>query len=928
MEEFIYIQGARENNLKNIDLKIPRNKFIVVTGVSGSGKSSLVFDTLYAEGQRRYVESLSSYARQFLGKLKKPDVENIFGIPPAIAIEQKTIQGNNRSTVGTVTEIYDYLQLLFAKIGKTYSPKTGKEIKKHGVKDVFDFVTNLPEGTRIYITFPINAKDFSEAAEKIRFYKEKGFARIECNNKILYISEYENEPSICTDTSKIRILVDRLKNKKDNDNYSRINEAAEIAFRESNGYCTVKYQIGEVYKEENFSNKFEEDGIEYFEPSYHFFSFNNPLGACPVCQGYGNIIDYSNDLVFPDKNLSIVEDGIAPWRGSSSSYYKDLLIRNAHKFNFPVHKPIKDLTNKQIKLLWDGNKYFTGLREFFKMIEAKKYKVQARVFISRFKKQTTCPACNGTRLRKETSYVKVAGKNIQELVEMELADLYSFFKNIQLNKTDKEIAKHILHEITKRLEILVKIGLGYLTLNRTTNTLSGGESQRIRLANSIGSSLVGSLYILDEPSIGLHHNDTGKLINVLKELRDIGNTVVVVEHDEQIISEADYIIDLGPLAGENGGKVVFEGTPDKLKKSTSLTAQYLTGKRKIPIPATRRKWTNYITLTGATEHNLKLENKTVKFPLNVLTVITGVSGSGKSTLINDVLYKAVRNYVKEELQETGKYKSIGGDLHLIKHIEYIDQKPIGKSSRSNPATYLGAYDDIRKLFAEQPRAVFNGFSPKHFSFNVEGGRCETCKGEGIIKIDMQFMADVYLVCEACNGKRFKEEILEIEYKGKNISDILEMTISEAIDFFDTDKSTLTKKIVKKLSYLQQVGLGYLKLGQSSSTLSGGESQRIKLAYFLSKEKTEPTLFLFDEPTTGLHFYDIEKLIQAFNDLIKRGHSIIVIEHNPEIIKSADWIIDLGPLGGKEGGNIIAEGTPEMVAKSEISLTGKMLKTVL
>ncbi len=928
MDESIYIQGAQENNLKNIDLKIPRNKFTVITGVSGSGKSSLVFDTLYAEGQRRYVESLSSYARQFLGKLKKPDVENIFGIPPAIAIEQKTIQGNNRSTVGTVTEIYDYLQLLFAKIGKTYSPITGKEIKKHGVKDVAEFIASLPEDTRIYITFPLNATNFSEAAEKVRYYKEEGFARIECNGKIIYISEYEKNPSVCKDTRKIHILVDRLKNNQTEETRSRINEAAEIAFRESEGYCTVKYQNSDQYGKENFSNKFEEDSTEYFEPSYHFFSFNNPLGACPVCQGYGNVIDYSDELVFPDKNLSIIDDGIAPWRGSSSSYFKDLLIRNAHKFNFPVHKPIKDLTDKQIKLLWEGNKYFTGLREFFQMIEAKKYKVQARVFISRFRKQTTCPACNGTRLRKETSYVKVAGKNIQELVNMELADSYAFFKDIKLSEIDKQIAKHILHEITKRLGILVKVGLGYLTLNRTTNTLSGGESQRIRLTNSIGSSLIGSLYILDEPSIGLHHSDTGRLIKVLKELRDVGNTVVVVEHDEQIISEADYIIDLGPLAGRNGGQITFEGTPDKLKKSLSLTAQYLTGKRKISIPLVRRKWTNYISLTGVAEHNLKLENKTVKFPLNVLTVITGVSGSGKSTLINDVLYKAVRNHVKQELQETGKFKSLGGDLHLIKHIEYVDQKPIGKSSRSNPATYLKAYDDIRKLFAEQPRAKFNGLDPKHFSFNVEGGRCETCKGEGIIKIDMQFMADVYLVCEACHGKRFKEEILEIKYRDKNISDVLEMTISEAIEFFSADTTTLAKNIVKKLTYLQNVGLGYLQLGQSSSTLSGGESQRIKLAYFLSKEKSDQTLFLFDEPTTGLHFYDVEKLLKAFSDLIKRGHSIIVIEHNPEIIKSADWIIDLGLGGGKAGGNIVAEGTPEDVATNEISLTGKMLKALL
>ncbi len=927
--EYIKIEGARENNLKNIDLHIPRNKLTVVTGVSGSGKSSLVFDTLFAEGQRRYVESLSSYARQFLGKLKKPDVEKIEGIPPAIAIEQKTIQGNNRSTVGTVTEIYDYLQLLFAKIGKTFSPISGKEVKKHSVKDVTEYVKALEEGSRLYIVFPINAENFAEAAGKIRNYKEKGFVRLECNGKILYITEYENNPELCEDYQNLNILVDRVKTKKDESTVSRINEAAEIAFRESEGHCIIKIVDGNAIKEEtSFSNKFEEDGITFTEPSYHFFSFNNPLGACPVCEGYGNIIDYSDDLVFPDKNLSIIDDAIAPWRGSSSSFFKEQLIKNAHKFNFPVHKPIKDLTEKQIQLLWTGNKYFTGLREFFKMIEAKTYKIQARVFIARFRKQTTCPACKGTRLRKETSYVKVGGKNIQQLVNLELSELYNFFQNLELDETDKQIAKHILHEINKRLELLIKVGLGYLTLNRTTNTLSGGESQRVRLANSIGSSLVGSLYILDEPSIGLHHEDTGKLIKVLKELRDVGNTVVVVEHDEKIIEAADYIIDMGPLAGRNGGEVTFAGPAGDIKKAGTLTALYLTGRRKVPMPSVRRKWTNYIALTGATQNNLKLSGITVKFPLNVLTVVTGVSGSGKSSLVNDVLFKAVRNHVKQELQETGKYEKIGGDLHLIKHIEYVDQKPIGKSSRSNPVTYLKAYDDIRKLFAQQPRAQFNGFTPKHFSFNVDGGRCENCKGEGIIKIDMQFMADVYLVCEVCKGKRFKDEILEIEYRGKNISDILEMTVKEAIEFFSQDNSSLAKQIVKKLSYLDEVGLGYLQLGQSSSTLSGGESQRIKLAYFLSKEKSEPTLFMFDEPTTGLHFYDIEKLLVAFNNLIKRGHSIIVIEHNPEIIKNADWIIDLGPGGGKNGGNIVATGTPEQIAENPDSLTGKMLKDIL
>ena len=819
--------------------------------------------------------------------------------------------------------------MLFAKIGKTFSPISGKEVKRHGIVDVTNYILSLKEDTRIYIVFPVRGKSFSDVSNQIRNFKEKGFTRIECNGKLLYISEYEKNPELCKDFEKINILVDRLKVKKDNNTISRINEAVEIGFKESNGYCVVKVIDGQKVIEQNFfSNKFEEDGICFIEPSYHFFSFNNPLGACPVCKGYGDILDYSDDLVFPNKNLSIIDDAIAPWRGASSSYFKELLIKNAYKFNFPVHKPIKELTKEQIKLLWEGNKYFTGLRDFFKMIEAKTYKVQARVFISRFRKHTVCPECKGTRLRKETSYVKINGKNIQELVNMELSALYAFFKNIRLDETEKKIAKHILYEINKRLELLLKVGLGYLTLNRPTNTLSGGESQRVKLANSIGSSLVGSLYILDEPSIGLHYQDTERLIKVLKELKDIGNTVVVVEHDEKIINAADFIIDLGPLAGRNGGEIVYIGTPKEMKKAKTLTSKYLNKKLKIPVPKIRRKWTNYISLSGATHNNLKLSDVTVKFPLNVITVITGVSGSGKSSLINDVLYKALRNYLNNEMQETGKFEKLGGDLHLIKHIEYIDQKPIGKSSRSNPVTYIKAYDDIRKLFAQQPKAQFNGFKPKHFSFNVEGGRCDNCKGEGIIKIDMQFMADVYLICDVCNGKRFKDEILEIKYRNKSISDVLEMTIKEAITFFSEDETNLTKQIVKKLSYLNEVGLGYLQLGQPSSTLSGGESQRIKLAYFLSKEKTDHTLFMFDEPTTGLHFYDIEVLIKALNNLIKRGHSIIIIEHNPEIIKNADWIIDLGPGGGKYGGKIVAYGTPEQVANNDTSLTGKMLKEVL
>ena len=925
----ITIKNAQEHNLKNISISLPRNQFTVVTGVSGSGKSTLVFDTLFAEGQRRYVESLSAYARQFLGKLKKPKVENITGIPPAIAIEQKIISGNARSTVGTITEIYDYLRLLYTKTGKTYSPISNKEVKKDDIQDIIRFIKKLPEETKLFVVVPIGSKSEKDFRTQLEIFGQKGLSRIEYDSKLLNISDILEEQTKCNNFKKVNLLIDRLVYRNNDELISRLTDSLETAFAIGNGICKLKYLTKNKWNEKQFSKKFELDGIQFQEPSFHFFSYNNPLGACPVCEGYGKVMGFDEELIFPSKNLSVFEDAIAPWRGNTMQEFKDQLINNASKFNFPIHRPIKDLTKKQYKLLWTGNKYFHGLNDFFKMLEENKYKIQYRVMLSRFRAKTICPECGGTRLRKEAGYVKINNKAIQELLNIELKTLYDFITHLKLSKTEKEISNKIILEITNRLKILLDVGLDYLTLNRLTNTLSGGEAQRIRLANSIGSSLVGSLYILDEPSIGLHLRDNQRLIKVLKNLRDLGNTVVVVEHDEEIIRSADFVVDMGPYAGQFGGEVIFAGKQKDLLKADTLTGKYLSGKMKIPIPETRRQWNNYIAVTGAEEHNLKLADKTVKFPLNILTVITGVSGSGKSTLLNNVFYAGMMKYFGNPVPDTGKYKKLEGDLHLIKQVEYVDQKPIGKSSRSNPATYIKAWDDIRLLFASQKKARFNGLKPAHFSFNVEGGRCETCKGDGVIKVDMQFMADVYLVCDTCEGKRFKDEILEVTYRGKNISDILEMTIAEAIIFFGEDKENKTaQNIVKKLRYLELVGLDYLHIGQSSATLSGGESQRIKLAFFLSRENNDHTIFLFDEPTTGLHFHDINKLLTAFENLLARGNTVMVIEHNPEVIAHADWLIDLGPEGGDAGGKIVAQGTPEDIVKSKDSYTGKYLNGFL
>lgn len=927
----ITIKNAVEHNLKNISVKIPRNKFIVVTGVSGSGKSTLVFDTLFAEGQRRYVESLSAYARQFLGKLKKPKVESISGIPPAIAIEQKIYSGNARSTVGTTTEIYDYLRLLYTKIGRTYSPVSGKEVKKDSVQDIIHLINNFKPETKFYILVPIHSKNREDFLSLLSLNLQKGFTRIEHEGELFNISDIINNEAKCNNYKVANLLIDRLVFRTmDKDFESRLFDSIETAFATGNNICKIKSFIdNNSYKEYFFTYHFELDGITFQEPTFHFFSFNNPLGACPTCEGYGKVLGYNEELIFPNKNLTIFEDAIAPWCGTTMSEYKERLIRNATKFNFPIHRPIKELTKKQIQLLWTGNRYFTGLNDFFKMLDENKYKIQYRVLSSRYKSKTICPECHGTQLRKEVSYVKINNKSIQELLSLELKGLYDFFTHLSLNETEKSISERILIEITNRLRILLDVGLDYLTLNRLTNTLSGGESQRIRLSNSIGSSLVGSLYILDEPSIGLHLRDNARLINVLKNLRNLGNTVVVVEHDEEIISNADHIIDIGPNSGQFGGELLFSGTLKDLLKQNTLTADYLSGEKQISIPKFRRQWNNYLSISCAEKHNLKLKNRTIKFPLNIFTVITGVSGSGKSTLLNNIFYAALMKHLGMPIKESGNYSSIGGDLHIVKHVEYVDQKPIGKSSRSNPATYLKIWDNIRLLFGLQKKARFNGMKPSHFSFNVEGGRCETCKGDGVIKIDMQFMADVYIECEQCQGKRFKEEVLEVTYNSKNIFDILEMTIAEAFVFFKQDSTNkLSQNIVKKLNYLKAVGLDYLQIGQASTTLSGGESQRIKLAFFLSQETSKHTIFLFDEPTTGLHFHDINKLLKSFEQLIERGHTIIVIEHNPEIIAHADWIIDLGPEGGKAGGEIIAEGTPEHITTIKKSYTGKYLKSFL
>ncbi|MCB4797633.1 excinuclease ABC subunit UvrA [Neotamlana laminarinivorans] len=913
-KENIIIKGAKLHNLKNIDVVIPRNKLVVITGLSGSGKSSLAFDTLYAEGQRRYVESLSSYARQFLGRLNKPKVDYIKGIAPAIAIEQKVNSTNPRSTVGTTTEIYDYLKLLFARIGKTYSPISGQEVKKDTVTDVVNYVKTFAEREKMLLLAPIYLEEGRSIHDKLKVLNQQGYARVKVNNEVLRIDETNQ----ITGNDKVLLVVDRIVTKTDEDFYNRLADAVQTAFFEGKGECIIETLSND--NQRHFSNKFELDGISFLEPNVHLFSFNNPYGACPKCEGYGDIIGIDEDLVIPNTALSVYENAIFPWRGDSMSWYKDQLVNNSHKFDFPIHKPYFELTDAQKQLVWDGNKYFEGLNSFFEELESKAYKIQNRVMLSRYRGKTKCKACNGKRLREEANYVKVGGATLLDLVELPLNKLANFFSQLELNDYDTKIANRLLKEINSRLTFLSNVGLNYLTLNRKSNTLSGGESQRINLATSLGSSLVGSMYILDEPSIGLHPKDTERLIIVLKQLRDLGNTVIVVEHDEDIMKAADSIIDIGPEAGTLGGNVVAEGDYNAILNSESLTAKYLNENLKIEVPKTRRTSKYNVEIIGARENNLK--NINVNFPLNMLTVITGVSGSGKSTLIKKILFPALQKKLTDFSDKPGQFSELKGNFSNVKHIEFVDQNPIGRSSRSNPVTYVKAYDDIRSLFAKQKLSAIRNYQPKHFSFNVDGGRCETCKGEGEVTIEMQFMADVHLQCETCKGKRFKKEVLEVTFHDKNIDDILNLTIDDAIAFFEETKQA---KIIKKLKPLQDVGLGYVTLGQSSSTLSGGEAQRIKLASFLGKGSNKNnTLFIFDEPTTGLHFHDIQKLLKSFNALIENGHSIIVVEHNLDLIKCADYIIDLGPEGGENGGNLVATGTPEEVIKSKTSETAKYL----
>jgi excinuclease ABC subunit A len=922
----IIIKGAQVHNLKHLDVAIPRNKLVVITGLSGSGKSSLAFDTLYAEGQRRYVESLSSYARQFLGRLDKPKVEYIKGIAPAIAIEQKVNTTNARSTVGTSTEIYDYLKLLFARIGKTYSPISGQEVKKNTVTDVTTTVKSFEIDSKWLLLAPIHLEEGRKLEDKLKVLLQQGFARILVNNEMVRLDDFSTALEVTNqhslDNKDILLIIDRIVVKEEEEFYNRLSDAVQTAFFEGKGICYLQELNSE--KRHTFSNNFELDGITFLEPNVHLFSFNNPYGACPVCEGYGNIIGVDEELVIPNTALSIYENAIYAWRGESLGWYRDELVNNAYKFDFPIHKPYYQLTEDQKEILWKGNSYFTGLSDFFKELEEKNYKIQNRVMLSRYRGKTKCHSCKGKRLRIEASYVKINGKTISDLVDLPIRKLVAFFNSLELNEFDLKVAKRLLIEINNRLRFLVEVGLDYLTLNRNSATLSGGESQRINLATSLGSSLVGSMYILDEPSIGLHPKDTERLIKVLLSLRDLGNTVIVVEHDEDIMKAADMIIDIGPEAGTHGGELVAQGTFDEILQSTSLTAKFLNGDLEIAVPRIRRKWASYIEIMGARENNLR--DIDVKFPLEVLTVITGVSGSGKSTLVKKILFPAMQKKLDGIGEKAGQFTEMRGHYHKIQHIEYVDQNPIGRSSRSNPVTYIKAYDDIRELYAKEKLSKIRGYQPKHFSFNVDGGRCETCKGEGSINVEMVFMADVSLPCDTCNGKRFKKEVLEIYYEGKNIDDILTMTIDDAVTFFAETKQT---KISQKLQPLQDVGLGYVQLGQSSSTLSGGEAQRIKLASFLVKGTVkEKALFVFDEPTTGLHFHDIKKLLTSFDALIDKGHSIIVIEHNLDLIKCADYIIDLGPEGGENGGQLLAAGTPEEIVQNQNSITAKYLKEKL
>lgn len=919
----IYIKGARVHNLKNITLSIPHNQLVVITGLSGSGKSTLAFDTIFAEGQRRYVESLSAYARQFLGRIDKPDVDLITGIAPAIAIEQKVNTRNPRSTVGTSTEIYDYLKLLFARIGRTYSPVSGREVKCYQPQDIVAYIVSQ-EGKRVLVCAPIALGDRKNAIERLTLLVQEGIQRVYLDGRAQLIEEVLAQPSAAEITS-FDAVVDRVKARDDDEMRSRLGDSVAQALAYGDGVCHVVVQQEDGDRVVPFSTRFEADGITFEQPNEHMFSFNNPLGACPVCEGYGKVTGIDEDLVVPDKTRSIYDDAIAAWRGETMRWWKDQLVAAAHKFDFPIHKPYYELTREQKQVLWTGNAYFKGLNDFFAYLEGERYKIQYRVMLSRYTGKTICHACGGSRLRKEALYVKVGGRNIAELVAMSVDDLLAFFRDLTLDDYETTAATRVLVEIRNRLTYLSDVGLGYLTLDRLSSTLSGGESQRINLATSLGSNLTGSLYILDEPSIGLHPRDTARLIHVLKQLRDLGNTVIVVEHEEEIIRAADRIIDIGPEAGYNGGEVVFNGTIAELEQATnSLTADYLTGRRTIAPPAHPRGWSNFIRIKGARENNLK--GIDVKIPLGVMTCVTGVSGSGKSSLVKGILYPAVRRRLFETGLKPGNFEGLEGDVALLKSVEMVDQNPIGRSQRSNPVTYTKAYDYIRKIFADQPYAVNNGMNASYFSFNRPGGRCEACQGDGYVVVSMQFMADIELKCEHCGGKRFNDDVLEVKYQGRSIYDVLEMTVDEAMDFFAVDaRNAANKKVLEILKTLQDVGLGYIKLGQSTSTLSGGEIQRIKLASFLLKDnEAGRTLFVFDEPTTGLHFHDINKLLAAFRALIEKGHTIVVVEHNMDVIRNADWVIDLGPEAGDAGGHLVFEGTPEELMHQPESYTGKYL----
>lgn len=924
-EKKIQLKGVRVNNLKNIDLELPLGKLIVMTGVSGSGKSSLAFDTLYAEGQRRYVEGLSAYARQFLGRMSKPECDYIKGIPPAIAIEQKVNTRNSRSTVGTATEIYDYLRMLFARIGHTFSPISGAEVRKHGIEDIVRTALSYPEGTRIAVLADIPKVENRTFPQQLEIYAKEGFSRLEKDGQFFNITDILAEKP--RKNNGYRLLVDRLAVADNKDEISRLTDSVETAWFEGNNQALLKVWCDDGIREHNFSRQFTADGMEFREPSDLMFNFNNPYGACPVCEGFGNVLGISEDLVIPNKTLSVYQNAVRCWNGDKMSEWKKKLIHIAPKFNFPIHTPYHELTDEQRDFLWNGNDQWEGINGFFRWIDTMQEKMQYRVLKARYRGKTRCPECHGSRLRKDVEYVRIGGRSITELVRMPITELKPFFQDLELSDADAKIGERLLVEINQRLQFLLDVGLGYLTLDRLSNTLSGGESQRINLAASLGSSLVGSLYILDEPSIGLHSRDTEKLIKVLRNLQKIGNTVIVVEHDEDIMMAADEIVDIGPDAGRNGGEIVFQGplatALGKKHKEKSYTLDYLSGVRSIEVPERRRPWKQSILVEGAAENNLK--NIDVRFPLNVMTVVTGVSGSGKSTLVREILYKGLRRILGETGDAPGTHKAISGDLSRVRAIEFVDQNPIGTSSRSNPATYLKAYDEIRKLFAEQQLSKQMGFTPAFFSFNTDGGRCEECQGEGTITIPMQFMADIKVTCESCHGKRFKPEILEVEYRGKNIYEFLDMTVNQAIEFLSENAGTDERRIIRRLQPLQDVGLGYIKLGQSSSTLSGGENQRVKLAWYLAQENQSGTMFIFDEPTTGLHFNDISVLMKSLNRLVDKGNTVVIIEHNMDVIKSADWIIDIGPDGGEAGGNIVGQGTPEQIAEIPESYTGQYLK---